>query len=79
MRVNTHRSEVIATVVFVTEELQEKMTEKPSEMDVFEEVLNWKQSREISEKEFASTIRNLAALGWLDVKGSKELPVEEII
>ncbi|MGD8455529.1 MAG: macro domain-containing protein [Anaerolineales bacterium] len=79
MRVNTKQSEIIATVIYVTEELQEKMTDKPSEMDVFKEVINWKQRREISKKEFASTIRNLAALGWLDVKGSKELPVKETL
>jgi uncharacterized protein YwgA/O-acetyl-ADP-ribose deacetylase (regulator of RNase III) len=79
MRVNTRKSEIIATVIFVTEELMSKKSDKPTEMEVLDGAMSWKQNRQISEKEFASTIRNLAALGWLDVKGSKELPVEEIL
>jgi uncharacterized protein YwgA/O-acetyl-ADP-ribose deacetylase (regulator of RNase III) len=80
MRVNTRQSEVIATVVYVAKGLGEKKQEKPTEMEVFDEVIRWKQKRRpsIENEEFASTIRNLAALGWLGVKASRELPVPEV-
>lgn len=78
MRVNTRQSEIIATVIFITRELTKKKDKKPSEVEVLNEVLQWKQNRSISKDEFASTIRNLAALGWLEVQGSKDLPVKDI-
>jgi len=31
----------------------------------------------VAQEEVASHIRNLAALGWIDVEPSKDLPVED--
>jgi hypothetical protein len=46
---------------------------------VLRAVMDWKQRRKppLDEKEVAWTIRNLAALGWLDVRASQDLPVAE--
>jgi hypothetical protein len=49
---------------------------KPSEVDVLNEVLEWKKKHRPSydEAEVGSTIRVLAVLGWLDVAPSRDLP-----
>jgi len=41
--------------------------------------MQWKQKRRppLNEAEVAKTIRNLAALGWLNVSASNDLPVPE--
>lgn len=79
LRVDTNRAEVIATVLFAGRELAESKSEKPTECDVYESVLQWKQKRRppIEKDEVASTIRNLAILRWLDVRPSKDLPVPD--
>jgi len=43
------------------------------------EVMQWKQRRrpKLDEKEVAYTIRNLAALRWLKVKPSSDLPISD--
>ena len=57
--------------------LAAKALAKPSEVDVLEEVKRWKQKRRppLREENVAKTIRNLAALHWLDVKPSQDLPL----
>jgi O-acetyl-ADP-ribose deacetylase (regulator of RNase III)/uncharacterized protein YwgA len=79
LRANTNQAEVIATVLFAGKELAKSKPEKPTECDVYESVLQWKQKRRppIEKDEVASTIRNLAALRWLDVKPSNDLPVPD--
>ncbi|HUT59344.1 MAG TPA: macro domain-containing protein [Phycisphaerae bacterium] len=79
MRLHTHQAEVVATVLYAATTLQEAEEGKPSEADVLGEVMRWKERRrpEFDEGEVAYTIRNLAALGWLDVRPSVELPVPQ--
>lgn len=80
MRVNdTAKAEIVATVLFAAHELHQKNGGKISEDDVLKSVLAWKQRRNppLDREEVALTIRNLAALGWLDVAPSKNLPVPE--
>jgi wyosine [tRNA(Phe)-imidazoG37] synthetase (radical SAM superfamily) len=79
LRMRTTEAEVAATVHFAAMSLARSMHDKPSEEEVLAEVLRWKQRRRppLSEVEIARTIRNLAALGWLDVKPSPDLPVPE--
>ena len=79
LRMRTTEAEVAATVHFAATSLARSMHDKPSEKEVLAEVLRWKQRRRppLSEVEIARTIRNLAALGWLDVKPSPDLPVPE--
>jgi len=79
MRVNTDQAEVIATVMFAADALKTKNDSSPTETDVLEAVLQWKQKRRppLDEAAVASTIRNLGMLRWLDVKPDAGLPVPE--
>ncbi len=78
-RMRTNQAEVTASVLYSTYLLSKENSHKPTELDVLSSVMNWKQRHKppIEEKEVASTIRNLAALKWLDVNPSKELPVSD--
>jgi uncharacterized protein YwgA/O-acetyl-ADP-ribose deacetylase (regulator of RNase III) len=75
----TRQSELVATVVFAAKGLEEAKGKKPSESEVLSEVMEWKQRRRppFEQGEVAHTIRNLAALGWLDVEPSADLPIPE--
>jgi O-acetyl-ADP-ribose deacetylase (regulator of RNase III)/uncharacterized protein YwgA len=82
MRMQTKQSEVVATVLFAANTLVKRKKEQPSETEVLTEVMQWKQRRrpKLDDKEVAYTIRNLAALKWLKVKPSPDLPIpDEII
>jgi septal ring factor EnvC (AmiA/AmiB activator) len=79
MRVNTNGAELVASIRFAHADLVRSRAEKPSEMDVLREVMEWKKRRRpaLDEQMVASHIRNLAALGWLDVTASPDLPLPE--
>jgi len=82
MRMQTRQSEVVATVLFAANTLANRKKEQISEVDVLTEVMQWKQRRrpKLDDKEVAYRIRNLAALKWLKVKPSSDLPIpDEII
>jgi uncharacterized protein YwgA len=83
MRVNTDQAEIIATVMFAADALKKEHRAEPSEVEVLEAVLRWKQKRRppLDETDVASTIRNLGMLRWLDVKpdASLRVPDEESI
>jgi len=77
LRMNTNQSEITGTIIYSYNEL--KRSHKPSELDVFDEVMAWKKRHRppLIEKEVADAIRNLAILGWLKVDYSENLPVSE--
>ena len=80
LRINTtHQAELAATVHFAALSIQKKLKDKPSETDVLNDVMEWKQRRKPSydKAEVAKTIRNLASIGLLSVKPSNDLPVTE--
>jgi O-acetyl-ADP-ribose deacetylase (regulator of RNase III)/uncharacterized protein YwgA len=79
MRMQTRQSEVVATVLFAANILANRKKEQPSETEVLTEVLQWKQRRRppLDTGEVAYTIRNLAALRWLKVKPSTDLPISD--
>ncbi len=79
LRMRTREAEVAATIHFAARSLAEKGKEKPTERDVLDEVMQWKQRRRppLSEAEVAENIRNQAALHWIDVKPSADLPLPE--
>ncbi len=81
VRVNTRQAEVSATVHFAAVRLAKERGSRPTELDVLTEVMRWKLKRRppVSEAEVAVTIRNLSALGWLDVEPSRDLPLNEDI
>lgn len=76
IRLDTDQAEIVATVLFAAEELLQQVL-RPTEQDVLRSVMAWKQRRRppLSEGEVAWTIRNLAALGWLPVQASDDLPL----
>jgi len=79
LRMRTAQAEVAATVHFVATALRQREDKKPTERKVWEEVMQWKQKRRplLEEKEVTAAIRNLAALGWIDVQASADLPFAE--
>jgi O-acetyl-ADP-ribose deacetylase (regulator of RNase III)/uncharacterized protein YwgA len=83
VRMNTHQAEIAATVIFAARMLGKNGKDQPTEREVVEKVMQWKERRKppVDEEEVALTVRNLAALGWLDVTASHDLPLpaEEMV
>lgn len=79
MRLDTKQAEVVATVLFAAQLLRERDNAKPSESEVLKAVMEWKQRRRppLEEPEVALTVRNLAALKWLQVHPSPNLPLPD--
>ncbi len=79
VRMNTDQAEVAATVLFAAQSTKKTNRRRPTEKEVLEEVMKWKQRRKpaLSQAVVARTIRNLAALSWLDVEASIDLPLPE--
>jgi len=75
----TSQAELVATVLFAAKALAKSKKCQPSESEVLAEVMKWKQRRRppINKEDVADTIRNLAALEWLKVKPSKDLPIPD--
>ena len=79
MRVDTNQAEVIATVLFAARELARDNQDQPSERDVLQAVMQWKQRRRppLDEVTVGSAIRDLGMLRWLNLKASPDLPLPE--
>jgi len=79
LRIQPKHAEAAATVAFAAKGLHDRLGRKPSELEVYNEVMAWKHRRRppLPEAEVAWAIRGLSMLGWLDVEASKELPIEE--
>lgn len=78
MRLRSSRqAEVAATVHFAASVLRKAAGTAPSELDVLAYARQWKVRRQppVTDQEFALAIRNLSALGWLDVLTSDDLPL----
>jgi O-acetyl-ADP-ribose deacetylase (regulator of RNase III)/uncharacterized protein YwgA len=79
MRMTTDQSEIVATVMFATDSLRKKDKRIPTETEVLESVMQWKQKRRppLDRLAVAPIIRNLGILRWLDVKPDNSLPISE--
>ena len=79
MRMNTQQAEVAATVHFAASELRRAGQQRPAELDILRQVMQWKQKRRppLEHKEVAVTIRNLNILSWIGAEVSEDLPVTE--
>lgn len=77
VRMNTRQAEVAATVLFAASNKEREFKRQLTEREVVDAVMQWKQRRRppLDESQVASTVRNLAALGWLRVKASSDLPL----
>lgn len=80
-RLNDERSEVVAAVHFSAQALRSEANEPPTERAVLRSVMDWKVRRRppLDQREVAEAIRNLAILGWIEVRTSSDLPVDEDI
>jgi O-acetyl-ADP-ribose deacetylase (regulator of RNase III)/uncharacterized protein YwgA len=78
LRTSTDQSEIAATVHFTTKALHDFIDRRPTEREVLDAVMRWKQRRnpQLEEGEVAIAIRNLAALRWIDVVPSSDLPLQ---
>jgi uncharacterized protein YwgA len=79
-RLNTRQAEMAATIHYAATHLVDSAIGKPSEDDVYNAVLKWKERRRpmLNEDEIALYIREMAALGWLEVVPSEKLDVPDI-
>ena len=79
LRMDTHQAEIVATVLFAARALESGSKELPTERQILEAVMQWKQRRKppLTESDVAWTIRNLAMSDWLQVKASMDLPLPE--
>jgi uncharacterized protein YwgA len=79
MRMNTNQAEVASTVHFAVRECKDVLNRQPTEKDVLDSVMKWKQKRRppLDEKEVAMTVRNLNLLSWLGARASSDLPITE--
>lgn len=79
MRMNTDQAEVVATVIFAADALKTQQNTVPTETEVLNSVMQWKQRRRppLDISIVASTIRNLGMLRWLDVEPTADLPLPE--
>ncbi len=79
MRMNTQQAEVAATVHFAAREVHSRPDGVPTEKEVLDAGLKWKQKRRppLEEKEVAVTVRNLNMLSWIRATVSNELPITE--
>jgi len=73
----TNQAEIAASVHFAAKSLANRPGTGPSEMEVLEEVMRWKEHRKprLDIHEVAFAVRALGALGWIRVDPSPELPV----
>ena len=79
VRVNTDQAEIAATVIFASESLQGAQDDQPSESQVLESVMQWKQKRRppLNQTDVADAIRNLGMLQWLKVRPDSSLAVRD--
>lgn len=79
MRLNTNQAEIVATVIYTADSLKKKEKGSPTETQVLESVMQWKQKRRppLDRSVVASMIRNLGMLRWLDVEPDASLPVSD--
>jgi len=77
MRMNTAQAEIVATVMYATDNLKKENNKTPNEVEVLESVMQWKQKRRppLEKSEVAMVIRNLGILRWLDIKPDNHLPI----
>jgi hypothetical protein len=78
-RLDDKRSEVVAAVHFSARALQQDSDSPPSELEVLQAVMDWKVRRRppLEEGEVAEAIRSMSSLGWIGVRTSSALPIDE--
>lgn len=80
-RLNTHRAEIAATVHFAWKTMKIKHSGRPTEEDVLNEVMEWKERRklEYNKEEVVQTIHSLAIHRWIDLDPREHLKEYELL
>ena len=78
-RLDSAETELAASVHFATGALRQQLHRAPTELEVLKKVQLWKQRRTppLAEQDIVAAIRDLAALGWIAVTPSTDLPPDE--
>lgn len=74
-RMRARDAEIAATVHFAAEELHSHGVSRPSEQEIVDAVMDWKQKRQppLDQVSVSESVRALNALGWLRAKTSDDL------
>lgn len=78
---STTQAEEVTTVLFAARKLKkDSRDESVSEKDIYDFILEWKKDWLQKEKQaaIASAIRNLEMLGWVRLRYSDSLPIEDV-
>jgi O-acetyl-ADP-ribose deacetylase (regulator of RNase III)/uncharacterized protein YwgA len=75
-RLDSQRTEMAASVHFAASRLTSQLGRRATEREVLDKVQRWKQGRQppVTNIEVLTVMRDLAALGWIEVTSSTELP-----
>jgi len=82
LRMRTEQAEMAATVHFAAQDMQRRTKHRPTECEVLDAALKWKQNRRPpwKEEDVMWAIRNLSVLGWLQLQpGEQRVPDEEFL
>lgn len=71
---NTEQAEMVATVIFAAKDLKNRLNKVPTEKDVLNYVIDWKEKKD--QLKIKEAIRNLAILQWIEVKASPEIQLD---
>jgi uncharacterized protein YwgA len=77
---STAQAEEVTTVLYAARKLKkDSRDDSVSEQDIYDYILDWKKDWHRNEKQtaIASAIRNLEMLGWLRLRYSDSLPMED--
>jgi len=79
MRTTTDEAEIVATVIFAAGTLRKTSNALPSEIEILDYIMQWKQKRRppLDKKDIASAIRNLGILRLINAKPDSSLPIHE--
>jgi uncharacterized protein YwgA/O-acetyl-ADP-ribose deacetylase (regulator of RNase III) len=79
VRMDTDDAEIAATVHFSARRLRETLGRQPSEAEIFDYVMEWKNRRRppLNVGDVALAIRRLNVLGWIEASPSDDLPLLE--
>ena len=78
VRMNTDDAEIAATVHFAANRLREASSNRPTEAEILDYVMQWKLRRPpLNEGDVALAIRRLNVLGWIDAAPSESLSLPE--
>jgi O-acetyl-ADP-ribose deacetylase (regulator of RNase III) len=80
-RLDSQHTEIAASVHFAAAAEAARLGRRPTEREVLAKVQHWKQRRQppLNKGDIIASVRDLAALGWIDITLDTDLPPEDEI